>query len=317
MKAVLALVLCLVVAVYANQDFIEFQHQYGRFYASAEEYNYRLAVFNANVQAAAKLQAGSNVTTFGVTKYMDLTPQEFKKIILMSKLPPREHGVIAPLTNLTEKAPASYDWRSRAGVVSPVYNQGQCGSCWAFSATENIESQWALKGHGLQSLAMQQIVDCDKTSYGCNGGWTSSAYQYVMSAGGLEYYNNYPYTAVTGSCKFNAGHIDAKLSGWVTVTANRNEQQMVNYLVENGPLSICVDAAPWQFYKGGVLTAAQCGTSIDHCVDTTGYNMNANPPYWIVRNSWGADWGIGGYIYLQYGQNTCAMAEVVTNSQVR
>jgi len=247
---------------------------------------------------------------------MDLTPEEFRTTILMSKMPPRDDPKNGPYTkqNVTVKAPTSFDWRSRAGVVTPVYNQGQCGSCWAFSATENIESQWALAGHPLASLSQQQIVSCDPYDYGCNGGWPYNAYKYVIGAGGQEYYQFYPYTAQNTPCEFNAAHIDAKINGWSYVTQNRNEGEMVDYLVAHGPLSICVDAEPWQFYSGGILTASQCSTSIDHCVEAIGYNMNSNPPYWIVRNSWGTDWGIQGYIYLQYGQNTCAMAEVVTNS---
>jgi len=322
MKAIIALLLCLTVAFAIEQStvqsFIEFQHKYGKFYTSAEEFNYRLAVFNSNIKAAAKMQESSNETTFGITKFMDLTPKEFKTIILMSKMPPRENieGHYNP-KNATAPAPSSYDWRNRAGVVTPVYNQGQCGSCWAFSATENIESQWALAGHPLESLSMQQVVSCDTTTYGCSGGWTYLAYQYVISAGGIESYSAYPYNSGngnTGSCEFNRGDVAATLGSWSYVTQNQNEQQMVDYLVSTGPLSICVDAAPWQYYTGGVLLASSCSTSIDHCVEAIGYNLNSNPPYWIVRNSWGADWGIAGYIYLQYGQNTCALAEVVTMS---
>jgi len=321
MKAVVAVLLLLVVVASAIdqatiQSFIQFQHQYGKFYQSSHEYNYRLAVFNNNVQAAAKLQATTNVTTFGVTKFMDMTPKEFKQNILMSKLSHKEDPKNGPYTpfQATVKAPSSFDWRSRPGVVTPVYNQGQCGSCWAFSATENIESQYALAGHPLKSLSQQQIVSCDTADYGCEGGWPYNAYKYIMSAGGQELYSDYPYTAETGTCQFNAAYIYAKINGWQYVTQNQNEQEMVNYLVANGPLSICVDAEPWQYYTSGVLTAANCGTSIDHCVEAVGYNTASSTPYWIVRNSWGTDWGNAGYIWLQYGQDTCAMAQVVTNS---
>jgi cysteine peptidase B len=324
MKVVFVLLVCLGVALGLSiphatiQSFIEFQHTYGRFYSSPEEYQYRLAVFNSNLIRAAHLQQNAgNATKFGITKYMDMTPEEFRNTILMSKMPPRDDPKNGPYVkqNFTAKAPAAFDWRSRPGVVTPVYNQGQCGSCWAFSATENIESQWALSGHPLASLSQQQIVSCDPYDYGCNGGWPYNAYKYVIGAGGQEYYQYYPYTAQNTPCEFNAAYIDAKITGWAYVTQNQNEGEMVNYLVAHGPLSICVDAEPWQFYSGGILMASQCSTSIDHCVEAIGYNMNSNPPYWIVRNSWGTDWGIQGYIYLQYGQNTCAMAEVVTNSQ--
>jgi len=320
MKSVVVLLLLVVVAYAIDQatvqSFVQFQHQYGKFYQSNQEYNYRLAVFNSNVQTAAKLQATTNVTTFGITKFMDMTPAEFKQTILMNKLSQKEDPKNGPYTPLqaTVKAPSSFDWRSRPGVVTPVYNQGQCGSCWAFSATENIESQYALAGHPLKSLSQQQIVSCDTTDYGCEGGWPYNAYKYVMSAGGQELYSDYPYTAETGTCQFNAAYIYAKINGWQYVTQNQDEQEMVNYLVANGPLSICVDAETWQYYTSGVLTAANCGTSIDHCVEAIGYNLGASTPYWIVRNSWGQDWGVAGYIWLQYGKDTCAMAQVVTNS---
>jgi len=301
------------------QQFIEFSHKYGKFY-SAEEFQYRLAVFTSNQVRIAELQkkAGKE-TQYGVTKFSDMTPEEFRTTVLMTKIPPRADPRKGPYTpqNFTSKAPSTFDWRNHSpAVVTPVYNQGQCGSCWAFSATENIESQWALAGHPLASLSQQQIVSCDPYDYGCGGGWPYNAYKYVIGAGGQEYYSDYPYTAETGTCHFNAAYIDARIASWAYVTQSESETEMVNYLVAHGPLSICVDAEPWQFYTGGVLMASSCSTSIDHCVEAIGYNLGASTPYWIVRNSWGTDWGISGYIYLQYGQDTCAMAQVVTNSIV-
>jgi len=261
----------------------------------------------------------SKHTVFGITKFMDLTPSEFKSTVLMSKLPPLDDPKKGPYhrQNFTSPAPQTFDWRNHSpAVVTPVYNQGQCGSCWAFSATENIESQWALGGNALTSLSMQQIVSCDPNDYGCGGGWPYNAYKYVISAGGQDTYASYPYTAENTPCAFNKATIDAKLNSWTYVTQSQSETEMVNYLVAHGPLSICVDAEPWQFYSSGVFMASECSTSIDHCVEAIGYNLSASTPYWIVRNSWGTDWGQSGYIYLQYGQDTCAMAQVVTNSLI-
>jgi len=326
MKAAIVLLVIFAVGTFALQQtvvqqFVAFQHQYSKFYSSPQEFKYRLAVFNSNLVRAAELQrkAGKN-TQYGITKFMDMTPEEFKTTVLMSKLPPLQDARKGPyhsenFTNI--KAPSTFDWRTRSpSVVTPVYNQGQCGSCWAFSATENVESQWALAGHPLASLSQQQIVSCDPYDYGCGGGWPYNAYKYLIGCGGQEYYADYPYTAENTPCAFNAAYIDAKLSSWTYVTQSQSEPEMINYLVAHGPLSICVDAEPWQFYSGGVLMAADCSTSIDHCVEAIGYNTGAATPYWIVRNSWGTDWGLSGYIYLQYGQDTCAMAQVVTNSLV-
>jgi len=303
------------------QQFIEFQHKYNKFYSNSEEFQYRLAVFNSNLVRSAELNKKSaGKTQYGITKFSDMTPEEFRTTILMSKLPPRQDPKKGPYHNETfsKPAPSTFDWRNHSpAVVTPVYNQGQCGSCWAFSATENVESQWALSGKTLASLSQQQIVSCDPYDYGCGGGWPYNAYKYLIGAGGQEYYADYPYTAENTPCTFNAAYIDAKLSSWTYVTQSESEPEMVNYLVAHGPLSICVDAEPWQFYSGGVFMASACSTSIDHCVEAIGYNLGASTPYWIVRNSWGTDWGISGYIYLQYGQDTCAMAQVVTNSLVQ
>eukprot|EP01088_Endostelium_zonatum_P000003 TRINITY_DN0_c0_g1_i3.p1 TRINITY_DN0_c0_g1~~TRINITY_DN0_c0_g1_i3.p1 ORF type:complete len:335 (+),score=65.34 TRINITY_DN0_c0_g1_i3:76-1080(+) len=331
MKVTLIIVALALVALVAGQtihsdpersEFIAFQHRYGKIYATADEFEHRFNVFKANMLKASELGARDPHARYGITKFSDMTPEEFKKIILMRDMPPLKSRAEPNFTQAAleiddEPYPqqTTFDWRNTAGVVTPVYNQGQCGSCWAFSATENIESQYALAGHPLQSLSQQQIVSCDTMDYGCEGGWPYNAYKYIISAGGQELYSAYPYTAETGSCRFNAAHIYAHIHGWQYVTQSQNEQEMVNFLVANGPLSICVDAEPWQYYTGGILTAANCGTSIDHCVEAIGYNTGSSTPYWIVRNSWGADWGLSGYIWLQYGQNTCAMAQVVTNSQ--
>jgi len=218
--------------------------------------------------------------------------------------------------NFTVAAPASFDWRDRAGVVTPVYNQGQCGSCWAFSATENIESQWALGGHRLTSLSMQQIVDCDRLDYGCNGGWPYHAYEYVHAAGGQDTYASYPYTAENGPCRFKKDHVDAKLRSWTYVTRDKSEPEMVDYLVAHGPLSVCVDASSWMYYTGGIFMATSCAREIDHCVEVIGYHLEKGTPYWILRNSWGTDWGVAGYMYLEYGRDSCAVAQVVTNSLI-
>jgi len=323
MKVLIFVLLGVVLAIAATADvhsqFLEFQSRFNKYYTSKDEYNYRLSVFESNLGAAAALNAKSTGATFGVTKFMDMTPQEFKNIVLMKQTPPLRDPKLGPYQqrNFTVAAPNSFDWRNKAGVVTPVYNQGQCGSCWAFSATENVESQWALAGHTLTSLSMQQVVDCDTLDYGCGGGWPYHAYEYLISAGGQDSYSSYPYTAENGQCVFNAGNVVAKLRSWTYVTQSQSEPEMVNYLYAQGPLSVCVDASSWMYYTGGVFMASSCSTSIDHCVDSIGYNLAASTPYWIIRNSWGTDWGISGIMYLQYGQDSCAVAQVVTNSLVQ
>jgi len=173
-----------------------------------------------------------------------------------------------------------------------------------FSITENIESMWAIAGNTLRRLSMQQVVDCDTSDDGCGGGDPPTAYQYVMSAGGLEAYVDYPYTGENGYCQFNSGDVVAKISGWNYATQSGNENNMASYLVSNGPLSICVDAESWQYYNGGIIVKGDgCGTSLDHCVMAVGFDTTGSTPYWIVRNSWGTDWGMNGYLYVEMGQD--------------
>jgi C1A family cysteine protease len=298
-----------------NSQFVEFQSRYNKIYSNPGEYNHRLQVFATNVKKAQLLAAANPQTQFGVTKFMDMTPGEFKSTVLMSNPPPLNKNGPVWKSKVNATAPTAFDWRNQGNVVTPVYNQGQCGSCWAFSATENIESTWALAGNALTQLSMQQIVDCDTNDGGCGGGWPYSAYAYVISAGGLDSLSSYPYTAQNGQCAFSSANIAGSISNWQYVTQSNDETAMVNYLSATSPLSICVDASQWQYYTGGVLMASSCTTNLDHCVEAIGYDLGAATPYWAVRNSWGTDWGINGYIQLQYGQNTCGLASVVTATQ--
>jgi len=211
---------------------------------------------------------------------------------------------------IPEVDPIDFNW-AHHGVVTPVYNQAQCGSCWAFSATETIESYFALAGHGLHSLSMEQIVECDATSYGCGGGWTIHAYQYVQKAGGIDGYAEYPYTSgdgVTGACRGYVNRHEAKVNSYRQLNGENGIHAQASTA---GPVSVCVDASSWQFYSRGIMTS--CGQNIDHCVQLTGYGMYGRAgSHWIVRNSWGAGWGESGYILIATGKNLCAIGNMAT-----
>jgi len=306
----------------------QFKVDYNRHYASAAEEGYRFTVFVENLKLAAERNAEGH-ERHGVTQFMDLTPAEFKGIYLNFK--PRYRAVLG---TPTPHAQAVYCTNStncnyaQLGVVTPVKDQGQCGSCWAFSTTESVETAWAEAGHPLISLAPQQIVDCDKTDDGCNGGDTPTAYQYVIQAGGLETESNYPYTARDGTCKFSASEVAAKISAykWGITPCNtvatrdcnsQNETGLWTVVQTSGPQSICVDASPWQTYQSGIFDSSKCKysyASLDHCVHLTGYGVDNGEKYWLVKNSWGVTWGEKGYIRLVYGKNMCGVADEVTYS---
>jgi len=306
--------------------FKQFVVEFERRYDTTNEVAARFVIFKANVARAAAMQKGDQHAQWGVTQFMDLSPQEFRERFLMSNFTsPKIRGEHVPIlpsalpfqnmgsSRHTRNAsvPPDFDWNSR-GVISGVYNQGSCASCWAFSTTENVESMWAIKGHGLPNLSMQQLVDCDSWSSGCGGGNPPNAFQYLIDVGGQDSYGSYPYAGVNQGCRFNRGNIAARLTGWGYISTNDNENGMLNWIGSYGPPSACVCASQWQYYQGGVVTTQSgCCTQIDHCIQITGWGVANGIESWIIRNSWG-NWGpYGGYIYLQIGYDICGIGQEV------
>jgi len=200
------------------------------------------------------------------------------------------------------------DW---TGIyTTAVKNQGYCGSCWAFSATEQIESDSMRTLGTSYVLSPEQITQCDQTSLGCNGGWSEHAYNYVSRAGGIETDANYPYTSylgVTGTCHSDSSLFVISVSDYTTIA---DESSMASYVQTTGPLSVCLDAESWNSYTGGIMKV--CGDNVDHCVQAVGVDASTVGGYWIVRNSWGTDWGEEGFIRLSYGSNTCDITNDAT-----
>jgi len=314
MKGAFLLVLCIGLALAVDSDVLfrwnEFKTTYGRSYKTEEEAQ-RLAVFEDNIRLIEEMNSHDPFAYYGINQFADLSPKEFKQLYLMNVTLDKPASSLGYIQHV-DAVPSDFDWKSK-GVVTPVKDQGQCGSCWDFSATETIESVCALAGYPLTTLSEQQVLDCDKADYGCNGGWPYNAYQYVVNAGGIETESAYPYSASDGTCKFNAKFIECKVSKWQYAISNKDETAMQNFLYTNSPLSVCVDAETWQFYTGGVITSkSNCGKSIDHCVQVTGWSQMQGMTVWNVRNSWGVGWGVSGYLYVQQGADVCAIAEVVT-----
>merc|ERR1712139_645403 len=206
------------------------------------------------------------------------------------------------------------------GATTPVKDQGDCGSCWAYSATEGIESGLFMAGGPLEELSEQQVISCDKQDLGCNGGDLPTAFDYVESAGGLDTEENYPYTSQTGrsgSCKVNTDVVTVDDYQYAVAPceggscSSQDEDGLKAALAAHGPLSVCVNAESWNGYYGGVLSGSCSGSynALDHCVQLVGYDTTASTPYWKVRNSWGTSWGENGFIRLPMGQNACGIAD--------
>jgi len=285
--------------------FDSFKREYGFEFSTMEEEQVRFQNFVSNLKAAderneAELKVGGSAV-HGITKMSALSEVEFRKRYLGSDV-----NMKAPSTNVLNYVPpytgveTLVDWTGK--YTTAVKDQGYCGSCWAFSAAEQIESD-AWRTLGVSTLlSPQQITSCDSTSYGCDGGWTENAYNYVKRAGGIESNADYPYTSyqgVTGTCKATASKYIVGVDSYTTVNGETN---MANYVKATGPLSVCVDASTWNSYRGGIMSS--CGRMVNHCVQAVGVDATAGG-YWKVRNSWGTSWGESGYIRLAYGQDTC------------
>jgi len=282
-----------------------FKKEHGKNYDSMDVEMRRFEIFIGNLKMvdernAAELAAGGSAV-HGITGFLDLTQLEFEAKYLTADVSQKSSDAkVAEMAGEPNASSGLVDWTGK--YTTPVKNQGQCGSCWAFSATEQIESD-AMRELGVsQVLSPEQITQCDKTSEGCNGGWTEHAYNYVQRNGGLATENNYPYTSgtgKTGTC--DPSSIDAviKVDGYTTINGESN---MASYMQSTGPLSVCLDASTWNSYTGGIMKV--CGQKVDHCVQATGVDASSNG-YWKVRNSWGTSWGESGFIRLAYGQNTC------------
>jgi cathepsin F len=286
---------------------------HNRVYKSDEEFFSRFQIFKQNLRLIEEKNKQGGAT-FAVNKFADLSKEEFAELYLMKDLPPYDTEIVAEPVDIIADVPDSFDWRLK-GAVTPVKDQGQCGSCWAFSATENVESVYQIAKTTLPKLGPQQMVDCIKTGcYGCSGGWPYLALGYIVQAGGQDSESTYPYTARDGTCKFKT-NVAAKISNWKKIP--KDEKQIQSSLISVAPFSICVDASEWQFYSGGVFMAKQCGGGVDHCTQLVGYDTKSlSTPYWIVRNSWGTDWGLSGFIYLEMFEDTCLMADYVTTAVV-
>jgi C1A family cysteine protease len=296
-------------ALSARIAFDEFNSFWNKTHKSSEERQMRFRNFVLAGHKIAQMNKDSKSATFGYTKFADQSPEEFKKMLGFRPATPL--GPF-PVQDTQLAAPSgAIDWVAK-GKTTPVKNQEQCGSCWAFSTTETVESANLMAGNNMAIGAPQEIVDCDSSDQGCNGGDPREALGWVVNHGGLDTESCYPYIAEDESCMSSKCSPSPNLKISTVIPVAEDETQIYSQL-QNMPLSICCDAEPWQYYNGGVLTASQCGLSIDHAIQLTGYSPEQGG-YWIVRNSWGADWGENGYIYLQYGYDTCGITYEVTGA---
>ena len=251
------------------------------------EEKYRERVFAENLAKIEAHNAQNSAYEMGVNQFTHLTQDEFAETYLKTQYSHINLGIDESFVSVGD-----VDWVAQ-GAVTGVKNQGQCGSCWAFSTTGGLEGLYWLNNKSLQSFSEQQLVDCSVLNLGCNGGDMGRAYTYVKNHG-ISLESEYPYTAVKGKCVKDSGAF--KVNGHTDVAGCTN---LANALVAR-PISVAVDATNWSPYKSGVFD--NCKTSLNHGVLLVG----ATDAYWRIKNSWSTTWGEQGFIRLARG-NTCGI----------
>jgi cathepsin L len=289
-----------------EKSFVYWMREHGKLY-TGDEYHMRLGVWLTNLRYVQEQNAVRSFSV-GMNSLADLTPSEYRGL-LGFKIDLRARRVVQEVSKF--KANDELDWRKK-GVVNPIKDQGQCGSCWAFSAIQSIESADAIKTGKLLSFSESNLVDCVTKCSGCNGGSMVTAFQWIIEkqGGKLNLESDYPYHPVKGTCKFDASKGVGSISKYIGIKAG-SEDDLAAKCAQYGPVAVAIDAGhnSFQLYTGGIYSEPDCfPLLLDHGVGCVGYGTEGATDFWIVKNSWGTKWGEAGYIRMIRKDNQCGIA---------
>nr|XP_010910298.1 oryzain gamma chain [Elaeis guineensis] len=291
--------------------FARFARRYGKRYESTEEMMRRFRIFVENLELIRSTNRKGLPYTLGINRFADWSWEEFQA----SRLGAAQNcsATLEGNHRLTDAVlPEMKDWREE-GIVSPVKTQGQCGSCWTFSTTGALEAAYTQATGKSISLSEQQLVDCANAfnNFGCHGGLPSQAFEYIKYNGGLDTEESYPYTAANGICNFKPENVGVRVADSINITLGA-EDELKHAVGVVRPVSVAFQVVKdFRFYKGGVYSSDTCGSTqmdVNHAVLAVGYGVEDGIPYWLIKNSWGEDWGLDGYFKMELGKNMCGVA---------
>uniref|UniRef100_A0A7S2V8V4 Uncharacterized protein n=1 Tax=Fibrocapsa japonica TaxID=94617 RepID=A0A7S2V8V4_9STRA len=330
--------------------FETFKKRHSKKYKSDEEHEQRFQIWDYNLRKVDALNSVQERVTYGITALHDFTWEEFESYTNLkfdsfslavhsgsedgSSKDAKKRGYVPYESvkakgrklgghNKSKSSSGGFNWADQ-GMVTPVRKQGTCGDCWAIAATEDIEGTWAMSqglGKAIE-LSEQQIAACDSNAAGCQGGVLSSAYEYVINAGGVVSEKELPYSeqAFDGnmpSCPnsmLSSGNFAAHISSWTQIKPE-SVDDVKEELQDKGPMAVAINAYQMQFYHGGVDTASFCSRAApNHAVLLVGWGEENGEEYWIIKNSWGSYWGENGYYRLSTAYGACGLYTMIQTS---